>query len=62
VDADALASLRFFDRATRAAAQDDPGIVREAWDQRRTIVTSNGRDSPFQALSLFAKIRNAAYT
>ncbi|PYT69567.1 MAG: hypothetical protein DMG39_18190 [Acidobacteria bacterium] len=44
VDADAVASLRFFDRAIKAAAQNDPGIVREAWDQRRTIVTSNGRD------------------
>lgn len=25
-------------------AHDDPDIVREAWDKRRTIVTSNGRD------------------
>jgi hypothetical protein len=44
VDADAVAALPFFDRATRAMANADPDIVKEAWDQRRTIVTSNGRD------------------
>jgi hypothetical protein len=44
VDADAVAALPFFDRAAKATAHDDPDIVREAWDQRRTIVTSNGRD------------------
>jgi hypothetical protein len=44
VDADAVAALPFFDRALKALAHDDPDIVREAWDQRRKIVTSNGRD------------------
>lgn len=44
VDADAVGSLPFFDRAAKATAHDDPDIVREAWDQSRTIVTSNGRD------------------
>jgi hypothetical protein len=44
VDADAVASLPFFDRAKEAAAHDDPDIVSEAWDQCRTIVTSNRRD------------------
>jgi hypothetical protein len=44
VDADAVASLPFLDRATKAAAHDDRDIVKEAWDQRRTIVTSNRRD------------------
>jgi hypothetical protein len=44
VDADAVAAMPFFDRAAKATAHDDPDIVREAWDQRRTIVTSNGRD------------------
>ena len=44
VDADAVASLPFFDRAKEAVAHDDPDIVSEAWDQCRTIVTSNRRD------------------
>jgi hypothetical protein len=44
VDADAVASLPFFARAIEATAHDDPDIVREAWDHRRSIVTSNGRD------------------
>src|SRR5580704_4518147 len=44
VDADAVSALSFFDRATEATARDDPGIVREAWDKQRTIVTSNARD------------------
>lgn len=44
VDADAAAALPFFDRATKATAHADPDIVQEAWDERRTIVTSNARD------------------
>jgi hypothetical protein len=44
VDADAGAARSFFGRAVEATAHDDPDIVREAWDDRRTIVTSNGRD------------------
>ena len=39
VDADAVAALTFFDRAREAVAHNDPDIVREAWNQRRTIVT-----------------------
>jgi hypothetical protein len=44
VDADAVAALPFFDHAMKATAHRDPDIVREAWEQRRTIVTSNRRD------------------
>lgn len=44
VDADAIAALPFYDRAAKAAAHEDPDIVRDAWEQRRTIVTSNARD------------------
>lgn len=33
-----------FDRAAPAEAHDDEDIVQEAWDKRRTIVTSNRRD------------------
>lgn len=44
IDADAVAALPFFERATKAVAHADVDIVREAWDESRTIVTSNGRD------------------
>jgi len=44
VDADARASVEFFDRAILAKAHDDPDIVKEAWLSNRTIVTSNRRD------------------
>jgi hypothetical protein len=44
VDADARASLPFFDRAILAGAHEDPDIVQEAWDSNRTIVTCNQRD------------------
>lgn len=44
VDADALASAEFLDRAIPAAEHDDPDIVEEAWHSNRTIVTSNRRD------------------
>lgn len=44
VDADAVASLPFLDRAIKAGAHADPDIVKEAWDNRQTIVTSNRRD------------------
>jgi hypothetical protein len=44
VDADAVTSLPFLHRATRATEHADADIVREAWDGARTIVTSNGRD------------------
>jgi hypothetical protein len=44
VDADAMSSLPFLNSATKATAHDDRDIVKEAWDERRTIVTSNGRD------------------
>jgi hypothetical protein len=42
VDADAVASLPFFDRAKEAAAHDDPDIVSEAWDQCRCYVKPSG--------------------
>ena len=44
VDADAVSALPFFDRAVKATVHKDPDIVREAWQQRRTIITSNARD------------------
>lgn len=44
VDADAVSSLPFLDRAVEVSYHDDPDIVREAWEERRTIVTSNGHD------------------
>jgi hypothetical protein len=44
IDADAVAALPFFDRAVKAEAHNDPDIVKEAWEERRTIVTSNARD------------------
>lgn len=44
VDADAQASLSFLDSAILAEAHDDLDIVEEAWNKRRTIVTSNRRD------------------
>lgn len=44
VDADALASLPFLKRASKATTHDDPDIVKEAWDNCQTIVTSNRRD------------------
>jgi hypothetical protein len=43
IDEDTRAALSFFKRAVRATARDDRGIVAEAWDQSRTIVTSNRR-------------------
>lgn len=44
VDEDAAAALPLLDRAVRAKAHADADIVAEAWDEQRTIVTSNGRD------------------
>jgi hypothetical protein len=44
VDADAVSALHFMERAIKAAAHHDRDIVAEAWDQSRTIVTSNRRD------------------
>lgn len=44
VDADAVTSLPFLNRATKATAHADADIVKEAWDDGRTIVTANGRD------------------
>lgn len=44
LDADAVATQPFFDKAVTATAHDDNDIVEEAWNANRTIVTSNGRD------------------
>jgi hypothetical protein len=44
VDVDAIAALPLLSRAIAATAHADRDIVREAWDEDRTIVTSNGRD------------------
>ena len=44
VDADAAAASPFFDRATLASAHEDPDIVQQAWQMKRTIVTCNRRD------------------
>src|SRR5262249_41883665 len=44
VDADAVSCIAWFDRAIIATKHADEDIVKEAWDQQRTIVTSNGRD------------------
>ena len=44
VDADAAAALPLLGRAVKATAHADSDIVREAWDNHQTIVTSNGRD------------------
>jgi predicted ester cyclase len=43
VDADAEAALKVLpEEAKKATKHDDPDIVEEAWDEGRTIVTSNG--------------------
>jgi hypothetical protein len=44
VDADAVTALPFLNGAIKATAHDDREIVKEAWDDSRTIVTSNGWD------------------
>jgi hypothetical protein len=44
VDADAEAALPFFPKATKAKKHDDREIVAEAWEEGRTIVTSNADD------------------
>jgi hypothetical protein len=41
IDEDAKAASQFFPRVTPATAHDDPSIVHEAWNRRRTIVTCN---------------------
>lgn len=41
VDADSEAVLPYLPNATRAKRHDDSDIVEEAWDEGRTIVTSN---------------------
>jgi Domain of unknown function (DUF5615) len=44
VDEDSLSALNFFKRARRAEAHSDPDIIREAREEGRTVVTSNGWD------------------
>jgi hypothetical protein len=44
VDADATAAIPLLNGGTKATAHDDPDIVKEAWKNGQTIVTSNGRD------------------
>lgn len=44
VDEDAAAVLPLLDRAIKAREHADADIVREAWKEQRTVVTSNGRD------------------
>lgn len=44
IDKDAEAAAPYFKGASVATAHEDPDIVQEAWDRRRTIVTSNRRD------------------
>jgi hypothetical protein len=57
VDADAVAALTFFDRAREAVAHNEPDIVREAWNQRRTIVTSNRRKTAGTFCGLYRNSR-----
>lgn len=44
VDADAESALEYLPKAKRAKNHADPDIVKEAWEQSRTIVTSNADD------------------
>ena len=44
VDADAESALHYLPKATRAKKHDDRDIVEEAWEEGRTIVTSNADD------------------
>lgn len=44
LDADAVATRPFFNKAVTATAHDDNYIVEEAWNANRKLVTSNGQD------------------